>query len=460
MNLQSHLRSIAGHNARTLRKTPLAELSGSLGDLGTLLPLMIAMALNGSIDLAATLVFSGLVNIITGVLFGIPLPVQPMKAIAAIAISQGFSKQETAAAGLTMGIAVFILSATGLLWWLHRVVPVPVIKGIQVGAGLSLVISAGSTLLQPLSWADPGWDNRIWAILAFIFLVIATIIPRIPYALIVFIVGLIIAAVVIPSQASDGGFGARVWHPAPFVPPGSAWRIGVVDGAIPQLPLTTLNSILAVTSLAATLFPNYPPTPSTTSIGFSVAFANLVGCWFGAMPICHGSGGLAGQYRFGARSGASIIVLGLVKLLLGILVGNAIIPLLQSFPKSLLGIMVLAAGVELAKVGQGVGEAQDLWDQAEGDNNDRRPASRSQSGEDESKKKWMVMLITVAGCLAFKNDAVGFIAGLVWHWSLRLPELLLRLRQGRASIRLGQGQDEAEENLLRVNHDGPDGRIA
>lgn len=452
MALREHLRSITSYNVRTLKESPLAELSGSLGDLGTLLPLMIAMALNGSIDLPSTLVFSGLTNIFTGAFYGVPLPVQPMKAIASVAISQGFNKQETAAAGLTMGIAVFVLSATGLLRWLNRVVPVPVVKGIQVGAGLSLVISAGSSMLIPLHWAQPAYDNRIWAIAAFILLVVASLFRRLPYALVVFIVGLVMAAAVVPSSKSDNDLHAGIWHPAPFVPRGAAWRTGAIDAAIPQLPLTTLNSILAVCSLSATLFPDYPPTPSTTSIGFSVAISNLIGPWFGAMPICHGSGGLAGQYRFGARSGASIIILGTVKLVLGLFVGEGIVPLLQRLPKSLLGIMVLAAGVELAKVGQAVGESRDLWQQAEEDNADGQSANKSQKNiEEESNHRWMVMLITVAGCLAFKNDAVGFIAGLVWHWALKAPGWYERLRRRRGTVRLPQNDHiEQGEGLLSL----------
>ncbi|KAH9835954.1 molybdate transporter 2-like [Teratosphaeria destructans] len=456
--LGSHLRAIAQYNVRTLRESPLAELSGSLGDLGTLLPLMFALALKGSIDLPATLVFSGLTNIFTGALYGIPLPVQPMKAIAAVAISQSFDKQETMAAGLTMGIAVFVLSATGLLRWLNRVVPVPVVKGIQVGAGLSLAISAGTSLIMPLHWALPAWDNRVWAIAAFFLLVIAALVPRLPYALIVFTVGLIMAAV-LHSTSSQEGTRAGIWHPSTVVPDGHAWRIGAIDAAIPQLPLTTLNSILAVCSLSASLFPSYPPTPSTTSVGFSVSIANLIGCWFGAMPVCHGSGGLAGQYRFGARSGSSIIILGLVKLVLGLFVGEAIVPLLQQFPKSLLGIMVFAAGVELAKVGQSVSESRDLWERAEDDNNDGRTADKANSElEQERRDRWMVMLITAAGCLAFKNDAVGFLAGLIWHWSLRIPRWLEGRKLGH--IRIGhERRTEEGSNLLDVNHDGPEGRI-
>lgn len=73
------IRRINRNNFATLRAAPWAELSGSLGDLGTLLPLMIALTAQGSIDLGSTLVFTGIFNILTGAFYGIPLPVQPMK---------------------------------------------------------------------------------------------------------------------------------------------------------------------------------------------------------------------------------------------------------------------------------------------------------------------------------------------------------------------------------------------
>jgi MFS superfamily sulfate permease-like transporter len=318
-------------------------------------------------------------------------------------------------------------------------VPVAVVKGIQVGAGLSLVISAGTSLVKPLGWVQPFWDNRLWASGAFAFLLVATLIPRLPYALVVFIMGLVIAATTRLEEHST----ASRWHPHFSIPAGHSLRTGILDAAIPQLPLTTLNSVLAVTSLAESLFPTYPPTPSTTSIGFSVAIVNLVGCWFNAMPMCHGSGGLAGQYRFGARSGSSIIILGLIKLFLGLFVGNGIVPLLQHFPKALLGIMVIAAGVELSRVGQSVGEARDLWEQVgeESEENVTYTKKSLQVTAEESKDRWMVMLVTVAGCLAFKNDAVGFAAGLVWHWGLKVPAMVHRGRRSRGRIMLGVEDD-------------------
>ncbi|KAI4848200.1 hypothetical protein E4T44_02322 [Aureobasidium sp. EXF-8845] len=444
-SLYSRIASVNKHNLRTLQTQPLNELSGALGDLGTLLPLLIALTLTKSISLSATLVFSGIANIATGIAFGIPLPVQPMKAIAAIAISQSYTIKENISAGLFVGGVVTFLSLTGLLKWFGRVVPIPVVRGIQMGAGFALVISAGTSLLKPLGWTSPNWsDNWLWAMAAFIFLLISSLIPRVPYALLVFILGLTLSGIHLstshPSPQTPSSF--HTWHPQLYIPTPKDFYKGAFE---------------AVTSLSTSLFPsNQPPTPSNTQIGLSVGLANLIGCWFGAMPICHGSGGLAAQHRFGARSGASIILLGLVKLLLGLVAGETIIPLLQRFPRSLLGVMVLAAGVELAKVGQSLDDVQDAWQETE--NEDQAATDkRCKLKEQEKKNRWAVMLVTVAGCLAFKNDAVGFIAGMVWHWGLKVEEAV-KQRQWRGQRRLTrfftarEYRDDEDAPLLHDDH--------
>src|SRR5690242_728601 len=112
MNSLSRLRGVYKHNLDTLRSSPLAEISGSLGDLGTLLPLMTALVLTNSISLSSTLLFTGAANILTGVAFGVPLPVQPMKAIAAVAIARKFTIEENAAAGLVVATLVGLFSIT------------------------------------------------------------------------------------------------------------------------------------------------------------------------------------------------------------------------------------------------------------------------------------------------------------------------------------------------------------
>lgn len=414
------------HNLSTFRDAPLAEISGSLGDLGTLLPLMIALAAKGYIDLGSTLVFSGVFNVLTGVVFGIPLPVQPMKAIAAAAISarEDPSMGVVVAAGQWVGAAVFLMSITGLLRSAVAFVPIPVVKGIQLGAGLSLIIGAGSSLLQPLHWLHPALDNRLWALAAFLVLIFTQDKPRFPYALGFFLLALVLALVqVLASDDQSSLPWFQVWRPR-FVLP--SW-VGAGDApalwmAVGQLPLTTLNSIIAVSALASDLLPDIP-SPSVTSIGFSVALMNLSGTWFGAMPVCHGAGGLAAQYRFGARSGASVIILGLFKVALGLLFGQTLVNLLTEIPHGLLGVMVVAAGLELAKVGHTLNQgAPDLWHESARQGGVVSPRLHRQLSDEERLERWTIMLVTTAGILAFKNDAVGFLAGMLCHYSYRLSE--------------------------------------
>lgn len=441
------IRRLHRHNWDQLRQSPLSEISGALGDLGTLLPLMIALALQHSISLSSTLVFSGLFNILTGIVFGIPLPVQPMKAIAAAAIASHATQAETLAAGALVGAAVGILSVTGLLRWLAVSVPVPVVKGIQFGAGLQLVISGGGAMITALPWSpqtDP-FDNRVWAILAFLLLIATARFPRrFPYALIVFLIGLVlaIAALLVRHSSHPDAHplpALAIWRPHASVPAlasPASWSM-----AIAQLPLTTLNSVIAAAALATDLMGGPgsalpAPTPSVTELGVSVALMNLLGCWFGAMPVCHGAGGLAAQHRFGARSGASVVLLGAAKLVLGLVLGATLTGLLGGFPRAVLGIMVIAAGLELAKVGQSLNHgAPDLWEESvtpgaeesgsAGVGGAAEGVVRRALGErkhrvvsdDERLERWTVMLVTAAGILAFKNDAVGFCAGMLTVWA-------------------------------------------
>ena len=448
----SHLCKNHRHNVETLKSNPLAELSGSLGDLGTLLPLMTALVITNSISLPSTLLFTGAANVFTGIAFGIPLPVQPMKAIAAVAIARKFTLEENAAAGLVVAALVGLFSITGLINWANRVTPIPVVKGIQVGAGLSLCLSAGTTMLKPLGWTGPWWgDNLLWAIAAVLLMLVTFAYPKLPYALIVFTVGITLSAFrMASSDPAKPSTSIPILHPSAY----DFWY-AASTASLGQLPLTILNSVIAASALASDLLPSptYPLAPSVTSLGISVAAINLVGCWFGAMPACHGSGGLAGQYRFGARSGSSIIFLGLMKFLLGIIAlwqGEHIVALLAGIPKSLLGVLVLAAGVELAKVGESVNtDARDLrehdgelpWDGKKVKELDER----------ERKERYLVLLVTVASILAFKNDAVGFATGLLWHWGLigaRKLELWRDERSGRPFWRNAEHERHERAGLL------------
>lgn len=443
------------YNVHTFRKQPLREISGSLGDLGTLLPLLIALS-DGYIALPTTLVVAGIANILTGLFFGIPLPVQPMKAIAAVALARDFSKDEVASAGLFVAGVIGFLSITGLIQWFTRQVPIPVIKGIQVGTGISLITFGGK--LVEASYG-PVLKHNILVILllvlGFLALLASPMYPKLPFALIVLLVGIVGS---LPRGFdSDPPFGFGIWNPNLSVPSPTSFRVGALEAGLGQVPLTTLNSIIAVCFLSADLLPRVQA-PSTTSMGLSVMTINIVGCWFGSMPVCHGSGGLAAQYRFGARSGASVVFLGLVKLLLGLFAGQFTLNLFSEFPNSLLSIMVIAAGLELANVGESLNTAgaRDLRETEDNDINhgdvpygfgSKKAADLT---EDEKKRRWAVMFITVGGLLAFRNDAVGFLAGMLSHWSFRVHDYREEQRSQREGrIRLGIESQAATSPILR-----------
>lgn len=424
------------HNLATFRRQPLAEISGSLGDLGTFLPIVIALTEGHQISLATTLVLTGIYNIATGFIFGIPLPVQPMKAIAAVAILNSLSATTVQAAGLFVSLCILVFSLTGLLSWFTNHMPIPVVKGIQVGAGLSLVMAAGTKATSSLSWLHPWSDNYLWLIFAFLALLATNLRPRTPYALLILLLGLVFAFIVSRHLPAF-----ELWRPYTQVPGGAAWSDGIIGAGLGQLPLTTLNSIIAVTHLSADLLPEVS-TPSATAIGLSVASMNLIGCWFGAMPTCHGSGGLAAQYRFGARSGASVIFLGVLKVLLGLLFGESLTALLDNFPTAFLTVMIIAAGLELASVGESLNteRARDL---NKGGSGHVLPGNGL--SEEEKKQRWTVMLVTAGSLVAFKNDGVGFLAGMLCHWSFQLDG---HVKSKRSRLAATDDEDGGEQQRL------------
>jgi MFS superfamily sulfate permease-like transporter len=358
------------------------ELSGSLGDLGTFVPLLVGLSVTNGLDFVSALFFSGLFNIVTGLLFGIPLAVQPMKAIAAIAIDQGSSPPEILAAGICTGAVILLLGVTRLIDWFDRILPLPVVRGLQLGLGLILIGKGIDLMGATHVWW--GWDSAAVGLGGVAFALTFMRSSRVPTALILFGFGLLAAVCSHPTVVRDLKTGV---HWPALVPITLAdFRAGFLNLSIPQIPLTVLNSVIAVCALSVTLFPDRPAKPRPVAV--SVGLMNLIGCWFGAMPMCHGAGGLAAQYRFGARTNASMLVLGTVKMLLAVLLGGSLLTLLQIYPMSVLGVLLSIGGLELAVAAR--------------DQTDYEPA--------------MIMLVTAGATIAFKSTALGFAFG----WALAL----------------------------------------
>jgi MFS superfamily sulfate permease-like transporter len=340
------------------------------------------MSITNGLDFTAALLFAGLFNIITGFTFSIPMAVQPMKAIAAVAISENLTVQQILAAGVWTSAVILFLGVTRLINVFDRIIPHPVVRGLQLGLGLQL-IERGVVLVRDTErlW---GLDSIAVGVAGFGFVLLLSSSHKVPAALALFVGGLGLAAAGSPETLSHLRLGINLPH---FVP--LSWddfRSSFFRAALPQIPLTTLNSVIAVCALSVDLFPNRPARPRRVAV--SVGVMNLTAAWFGAMPMCHGAGGLAGQYRFGARSSASIIFLGAVKIILAVFLGGSLLALLHVYPKSVLGVLLAISGLELALVAR---------DQTE------RPAAT-------------VMLSTAGAVLALGSTATGFAIG----WILAL----------------------------------------
>ena len=205
--------------------------------------------------------------------------------------------------------------------------------------------------------------------------------PPDPAALILVILGVVLTIAFHPSVLKSLSFGPS--KVTIVIPTWSEVKTGLLRAGLPQLPLTTLNSVVAVCALSKDLFPDRPAHPN--SVALSVGMMNIIGAWFGAMPSCHGAGGLAAQARFGAQTGAAPVFLGLVKIALGLLFGSSLFSLLRQFPEVLLGSMLVFSGVELAA------------------------CCRSET----APRGVAVMLVTAASIFATKNTAIGFGVGVL-----------------------------------------------
>jgi hypothetical protein len=315
------------------------ELAGAFGDMGTDVPLLVGLALAAHLDGTSVLVMFGLMQILTGLAYQMPMPVQPLKAMAAIVIAQHPPAGVLYGAGLAIGVTMLLLAVTGVLGWLARIVPKCVVRGVQFGLALQLATVALGKYVQ----AD-GPTGYLLAAGAFVLIVLLLGNRRFPAALPVVVLGLGYAVAFRLSGAQLAeGFAFHL--PTVRVPQLADITAGFVLLALPQIPLSLGNSVLATRQLTEDLFPERPLT--IRKIGLTYALMNLVNPWFGGVPTCHGSGGMAGHYAFGGRTGGSVILYGLMFLTLGLFFGSGFDGIVQTFPLPILGVLLLFEALAL-----------------------------------------------------------------------------------------------------------------
>jgi MFS superfamily sulfate permease-like transporter len=313
------------------------ELSGALGDLGTLLPLMLGtIAVVGLAPLPVLLGFA-VFYIVTAVHYRLPIPVQPMKAVAAVLLTAQFGPAELAISGIMIGAVLLVLGLTGWIARLARLVPQSVLAGLQLGLGLALALVS----LELMATAPLVAVPTLVLLLALLFA------PAAPAALIA-----LAAAVVLAQGLGAPGIGLESLAPPAF--PLTAWpSLAELERAfslfvLPQLSLTFTNAVLLTALLAGDYFGARAAHVTPRRLSITSGLANLLLVPLGALPMCHGAGGLAAHHRFGARSGTAPLLLGLALLAIALLPGGLGLALLAAIPAAGLGALLLMAAGELA----------------------------------------------------------------------------------------------------------------
>ncbi|MBF0484394.1 MAG: putative sulfate/molybdate transporter [Candidatus Omnitrophica bacterium] len=315
------------------------ELAGAFGDIGTDFPLIIGMIIAAKLDPSNVFIMFGLMQILTGVVYKRPMAVQPLKAMAAIIIAQKITSPVIAGAALAIGAVMFILTLTGLIDWIAKTVPKAVVRGIQFGLGLTLGILALKDYV-----VHDGMPGYILAGLLFVVVVMLWGNRKCPASLIVIGLGIIYGLL------CHWGTVAKIpvvsfKTPAFFVPGWADVCTGFFILALPQIPLSIGNSVLATKQLSQDIFPEKPIT--VRKIGFTYSLMNLINAFFSGIPTCHGSGGMAGHYAFGARTGGSVIIYGTMYLIFGMFFSTGLDQLVKVFPFPALGIILFFESLAL-----------------------------------------------------------------------------------------------------------------
>ncbi len=300
----------------------LGEVSGSIGDAVTVVPIILAVGLTGGFELGVMFLWFAIFQVIWGLAYGIPISVEPMKALAGLAIAGTLVYTDVVIAGVIMGILLTGAGLTGQLSRIASVVDAPIIRGIQLGVGLILLDLAVELGLADLPMTVVG---------ILIAGVLVSLRRRRLAPLALLLVGL--------PLTSPVPLSLTVPMPTPSVASVVA-PTAVIGAVMGQVAMTLGNATLATAVLVGEYFDR---SVSEDQLGVTMGLMNLIAVPLGGFPMCHGSGGLAGKYTFGARTAGANLVLAAGYLA----VAAGAIALLQSFPVSLVGVLLLIVAGEL-----------------------------------------------------------------------------------------------------------------
>ena len=317
------------------------EFSGSFGDIGTDLPLIVGMIMVSGIDSASTFIIYGILQIASGLYYGIPMAVQPLKAVATLVIAGNIAGSVIYGGGLAIGIIMLFLTITGLIKKLSTFIPKAVIRGIQMGLGLMLAnIALKNYIVEGSGVMEYGL-----VIVAFTIALVLLGNRKYPPALFIIGLGILYALFFQIENPTTLFSSVKMEIPNFHIPKWDDIATGFLILALPQIPLSIGNSILASDQLAKDLYPEKKITVS--KIAFTYSLMNIISPFFSGIPVCHGSGGMAGHHSFGARTGGSVLIYGVFFLILGLFFSHSFDQIVKIFPMQILGVILFFEAITL-----------------------------------------------------------------------------------------------------------------
>jgi len=348
------------------------ELAGSLGDFGTLIPLSIALVTINGLSFTSVFLLVGLFYFASGLYYRLPIPVQPLKVVAAVAIASPVkvTLPVMSATGILLGALLLLLAFTGLINHISKLFTRPVVRGIQLGLGF-ILITKGIDFIRDKQLLMNNSNNEVMlgdmpvnllvGIIGILLVLLLLNNKKLPAALALVGAGII-------TGIAFGAFDNTQWDFGPtdvelFSPGLNDYVTALWLLVLPQIPLTIGNAVIGTKDTARALFGTGSITKRVTNraLATSIGVINIVTGLIAAMPMCHGAGGLAAHYRFGARTGGSNIMIGLIFIILALAFGVIGISILTAIPNAALGVLLLFAGLELAILVRDLTDKTDLF---------------------------------------------------------------------------------------------------
>lgn len=387
------------------------EMAGSLGDLGTLLPIAIGMILINGLSPTGIFLSIGLYYIISGAYYRVTVPVQPMKVIGAYAITTAMTQNQIMASVALMGLSMLFIGASNIITVIGKYVHKPVIRGVQLTTGTLLLAEGvrfmiGTSKFQVLHQSIEPYmiiqkmaGIPVGIVIGVIGVVLTFLLlenKKFPAGLVIILSGLALGLVLGKHEGiSEIKTGIYLPEFLPFgIPANADFVFALFALVLPQLPMTLGNAVIASSDLSKEYFGDDAKRVTYRSLTISMALANIFSFIMGGIPLCNGAGGLAAHYRFGARTAGSNIIIGIIFLFLAVFLGAHSLAVIYLIPMAVLGVLLLFAGSQLAMTIIDLKERKDLF-----------------------------VALLILGITLASNLAIGFLVGIAFNYALKIDKL-------------------------------------